>query len=342
VKNEFLPKISVIVPVKNGGAKIQDLLESLMQVDYNKDKLEVIIVDGNSADNTREIVSRYPVKLLTEEKHGINGARNTGLKHSEGEIIVFTDSDCVVPKNWIKRIVEDFQDSKVGCVGGNVQGYYDDFLSRYSDESIIPVMRRFERREILDTVKPPLHYPAGCNMAVRREIIDEVGFFDENIMYGFDEDELVERICRKGNEMVLDPEILVEHKHRSTLKELLKQNFRYGRGIGLLLRMRGTKSAFSKWILLCILGFLIGISLILSLVLFTLFAFSVVFLANLLIILFLAPFGLLLFYTYRTFKYKDKKYSRILVYPLMDIARSFVFVFGGIYQLLKLRKKANE
>lgn len=339
---ESLPKVSVIVPVKNGGAKIQGLLDSLMQVDYPKEKLEIIVVDGNSSDDTREVVSRYEVKLLTEEKRGINGARNTGVKHSEGDIVVFTDSDCVVPKYWIKKIVEDFQDSKVGCVGGNVEGYYDDFLSRYSDESIIPVMRRFGRREVLDTIKPPLHYPAGCNMAVRREIIEEVGLFDEKIMYGFDEDELVERICRKGHEMVLDPDILVKHKHRSTLPELLKQNFRYGRGIGLLLKMRGIKSAFSKWILLCILGFIAGISIILSLALFTIFVFSVENLVNLLAILLVPPVGLILFYTYKVARNRIKKYASILAYPLIDIARSLVFVFGGIYQLLKPRGKANS
>lgn len=338
---ESLPKVSVIVPVKNGGAKIQGLLDSLMQIDYPKDKLEIMIVDGNSSDDTREIVSRYPVKLLLEERHGINGARNTGVKHSGGDIIVFTDSDCVVPKDWIKRIVEDFQDSKIGCVGGNVEGYYDDFLSRYSDESIIPVMRRFKRREVLDTIKPPLHYPAGCNMAIKRDIIEKVGLFDENIMYGFDEDELVERICRKGNEMILDPEILVKHKHRSTLPELLKQNFRYGRGIGLLLKMRGIKSAFSKWILLCILGFTVGISVILSLALFTLFAFSAENLIRLLAILLVPPFGLILFYAYKVAKNRIRKYASILAYPLIDIARSLVFVFGGIYQLLKPREKVS-
>ena len=338
---ESLPKVSVIVPVKNGGAKIQGLLDSLMQIDYPKDKLEIIIVDGNSSDDTREIVSRYPVKLLLEENHGINGARNTGLKHSGGDIIVFTDSDCVVPKDWIKRIVEDFQDSKIGCVGGNVEGYYDDFLSRYSDESIIPVMRRFKRREVLDTIKPPLHYPAGCNMAIKRDIIEKVGLFDENIMYGFDEDELVERICRKGNEMILDPEILVKHKHRSTLPELLKQNFRYGRGIGLLLKMRGIKSAFSKWILLCILGFAVGISVIFSFALFTLFAFSTENLIRLLAILLVPPFGLILFYAYKVAKNRIRKYASILAYPLIDIARSLVFVFGGIYQLLKPREKVS-
>ena len=93
--NESVPMISVIVPVKNGSTHIRDLLDSLERLDYPKDRLEVLVVDGNSTDSTKEVVSEYPVKLLTEERPGINAARNTGLKHSTGEIVAFTDADCV-------------------------------------------------------------------------------------------------------------------------------------------------------------------------------------------------------------------------------------------------------
>ncbi|MDI6690839.1 MAG: glycosyltransferase, partial [Candidatus Bathyarchaeota archaeon] len=154
-KGEYCPKVSVIVPVKNGAAYIKELLDSLMQVDYNKDKLEIIVVDGNSTDNTREIVSQYPVKLLLEERPGLNAARNTGVKNSNGEIVAFTDADCIIPKNWVSKIVDNFRDFQVGCVGGNVLGYYDSFLSHYSDESFIPVMRIFRKKEVLNSVKPP-------------------------------------------------------------------------------------------------------------------------------------------------------------------------------------------
>jgi glycosyltransferase involved in cell wall biosynthesis len=333
-KSESYPKVSVIVPVKNGANHIGELLNSLMQVDYSKDRLEIIVVDGNSTDKTTEIVHQYPVKLLTEERPGLNAARNTGLNHSAGEIVAFADSDCVVPENWIKKMVENLQAVQVGCVGGNVQGYYEDFLSRYSDESIMPVMRIFKKREELDSVKPPLHYPAGCNMAFKREAIEKAGMFDESIKHGFDEDELVERICRSGYKMVLDPEVVVMHKHRSTLRNLLKQNFVYGRGLGNLLKIKGSSSTFSKWALMCLAGFAFWSSLILSLIVYTVLMWSFLSQVTLLIFLLLPITGLMMFYLYQTGrKHRGKGWS-VVVYPSIDAARALSFMFGMIYQLL--------
>ena len=99
------PSVTVVVPVRNGAQTIQPLLESLQKLDYDRNTVEVIVVDGNSTDKTREIVKKYPVKLVVEEKKGLNLARNIGIKSSNGEIIAFTDSDCIVPPNLITKIV---------------------------------------------------------------------------------------------------------------------------------------------------------------------------------------------------------------------------------------------
>lgn len=221
--NEVQPTVSIVVPVRNGAETIAKLLESLLKIDYEKSRLEIVVVDGNSTDGTREIVARYPVKLLTQEGEGLNGGRNTGIRSSHGEIIAFTDSDCVVPKNWVNKIVENFKDIRVGCVGGNSKGWYNNFLSQYSDNSVFPTQRIFNQRKKLDMIELFSGCPAGSNMAFRRETLAKVGGFDEDIRYGFDEDELVERVCRAGYKMVLDSEVFVWHKHRSTLKALLKQ-----------------------------------------------------------------------------------------------------------------------
>lgn len=336
---DAVPIVSVVVPVKNGADKIGSLLGSLTQVDYDKDKLEIIVVDGNSTDGTREKVMQYPVLLLTEERRGLNAARNTGIKHSKGEIIAFTDGDCVVSSNWIKKIVEDFKEKEVGCVGGNAFGYYDDFLSRYSDESIMPVLRIFEKKVVLDKVEPPLQYPAGCNMAVRRDVFERIGFFDERIEYGFDEDELVERVCKGGYKMVLDPEVVIRHKHRSSVRELLRQNFRYGRGIGVVFKTRGLESVFSKWLLTCIAGLAFWTAITLSLAVYAILAWSAYSVAALFIFLALPPVGLMVFYSCRSSRRGKKSLEGIVKYPFIDIARSVAFVFGGIYQLLKPRTR---
>lgn len=337
VKNEsvYEPRVSIIVPVKNCEATIRELLESLMHLDYNKEKLEVIVVDGNSTDKTCEIVSKYLVKLLKEERPGINAARNTGIKYSKGEIIAFTDGDCVVTKDWVKKITEKFKDPKVGCVGGNVIGYYDNVLSNYCDESILPVMRVFKKREILKNIKPPLHYPAGCNMAMKRKVVKDVGMFDERIKHGFDEDEFVERVCDNGYSMVLDPEVLVEHKHRLTLLELLKQTFNYGRGGGLLLKIKGAKSKFSRWIILSLASFIFWVSMLLSTALYTFFTGSIASLIVFLVFLLLPPAGLTFFYIHQTLSRKDGKYIKIIFYPCIDILRALSFITGTLYQLFK-------
>ena len=339
-KSQNYPTVSIVVPVKNCADKIKSLLDSLMKVEYDKNKFEVVIVDGNSTDNTREIVVQYPVRLMAEERRGLNAARNTGLRHSKGEIIAFTDGDCVVPKNWLNKIIENFQDKDVGCVGGSASRYYDDFLSQYSDESIMPVLRRFEKKKILSEVKPPLQYPAGCNMAVRREVLDQVGVFDENIEYGFDEDELVERICHAGYKMVLDPEISITHKHRSSILELLRQNFRYGRGIGIVLKNKGMKSVFSKWVLMSISGLITWTLIMASLASLAILMPSFVSITLLAAFLLVPPSGLSLFYAYQV-RFKSRKLSELVKYPLIDIARSAVFVVGSLYQILRPRKVKN-
>ena len=334
-ENEFSPTVSVIVPVKNGAEHVRELLASLMRLDYAKDKLELIVVDGRSTDGTRDIVAQYPVNLLLEDRPGLNAARNTGIKRSRGEILVFTDVDCIVPEDWVKKIVQAFQDSGVGCVGGSVSGYYDNFLSRYSDESLIPVLRSFKTRQVLTAVKPPEKYPVGCNMAVSQDALKKAGVFDERIKYGFDEDELAERICESGYRMVLDNEVLVKHKHRPTLSELLKQNFNYGRGVGPLLQAKGLATAFARWILLIILSCLIWGSLILSVALYALFLNSLMSEITLLVFILLPPIGLMAFYAYETARRKDNGYVRMIAYPPVDIARLLAFVLGGIYQLLR-------
>jgi len=333
--NKTQPKVSVVIPVKNGATHIKELLDSLMQVDYGKDKLEILVVDGNSTDGTREIVAQYPVKLLTEERPGLNAARNTGLKHSTGEIIAFTDYDCVVPKDWMNKIVENFQNTKVGCVGGNVFGYHNNFLSKYADKSVAPVMRIFTKKENLNLVKPPWHYPAGCNMAFKREAIEKVGMFNEKIRYGFDEDELVERVCEAGYTMVLDPELVIKHKHRPTLASLFKQTFNYGRGMGHVLKIKGLKSLFSKWALYCVLGFLFWVLMIFSLLVLSIFAFSIVYKGLLLFLVVFPLVGLVFYYIYKSIMNKKVEPESIIVYPFLDIARVFIYVFGIIYQILR-------
>jgi cellulose synthase/poly-beta-1,6-N-acetylglucosamine synthase-like glycosyltransferase len=331
---EYQPLVSIIVPVRNGESTIEPLLESLQKLNYDKNKLEVIVVDGNSTDKTREIVKKYPVKLIIERKDGLNAARNAGIKNSNGEIVAFTDCDCIVSSDWVRKIVENFKDSRVSCVGGSAKGCDNNgFVSQYADNSIVPLMPFFKKREELSMIRPFLHHPAGCNMAFRRKAFKEAGRFDESIQYGFDDVEFAERVCKAGYKMVLDPNVLVWHKHRSTLKEFLKQNFNYGRGSGVLLKRKGAKNVVSTWSFLGLVGFISWLLIIGSLTFLSVATSLIIFPLLLFGFTVMPLLVLMAFYLYKALE--NKRYERVLIYPFIDFLRGFSFFCGEIYQLLK-------
>ncbi len=332
VPNSDESTLSIIVPVMNVANSVRDLMESLMKLDYDEDKLEMIVVDGDSKDGTKEIVEEYPVRLIQQEGKGLNAARNTGIKYSAGEIIAFTDGDCVVPPNWAKAIVANFQDSGVGFVGGALKGYdKHNTLSNYMDETFFQVTPGFHFR-IETTDLRLLQFPAGANMAFRRSALARVDFFDENIRYGFDDLEPVEEMGLKGFRIVLDPEVNVLHLHRSTLGGLMKQHFNYGRG-GTLLLIHKRTSNLAYWFS----SYMIFMTGMLAFFLFMMYLWLKI-RQPLPLNLGLGSLGLFMLVImlyYLPISVSTGKLWKLLAYPVLDLLRGLAFTFGGIYQLSK-------
>lgn len=326
------PTISIIVPVKNAAGTLRDLLDSLMKLDYEEGKLEIIVVHGDSTDGTRKIAEEYPVTLVEEEGRGLNAARNTGVRYSRGEIIAFTDGDCVVPHNWAKCIAKNFHDPVVGFVGGPVEGYNKaGLLSVYMDETFFHAKPGFRgRRETTDLKL--LQFPAGCNMAFSRHALEKINFFDERIYYGFDDLDPVEQLGSRGFRIVLDPEVLVWHQHRTSLWGLLKQHFNYGRG-GALLIIYKRASRLARWfttylftsafaIVLSVMMMAIGLMLEHKLPIHLISSSS------------LAAFVLVMTFYVKT-AVRTRNLRKLILYPILDFTRGLFFTFGGITQLLK-------
>src|SRR4030042_6014732 len=104
-------KYSIIIASYNDAKNLADCLESLRATDCPREDFETIVVDNNSTDNTRDVVSRYPeVIYLTEDKNGRSFARNKGIRHAKGDILVFLDSDGRVTDGGLRRITEPFRD----------------------------------------------------------------------------------------------------------------------------------------------------------------------------------------------------------------------------------------
>lgn len=334
------PYVSIIVPVRNASRTIRDLLDSLMKLEYDRDKLEIIIVDGRSTDGTKKIVSEYPVILIDEEGVGLNAARNTGIRHSTGEIVAYTDSDCVVPPNWVKTLARNFRDPDISFVGGLVEGLDKaDFLSVYLDETFFPVKPGFQGRQVT-TDLDLLRFPAGCNMAFKRNALEKIDFFDERIDYGFDDLDPVEKLCSRGFKIVLDPEVSVYHQHRTSLREMLRQHFKYGRG-GTLLIIAKRASKLAGWFTSYLITSTFAISAEIFLIFFGIWLKSwwpIWLGVNFAAIIFAI---LMTFYIETAFR--TRSLSKLILYPALDVARGIFFTLGGISQLFKeLGRKTRQ
>lgn len=323
-----LPSVTVVVPVRNCEKTIGKALDALVNLDYPRDKLEVVVVDGISVDGTKEIVERYPVRMRTQSAEGLNQARNNGLESSKGEIIAYTDGDCVVSPDWLRKIVGNFTDPQVGAVGGNVEGYKkDNMFAQYADNSVIRVMPFSSQRVTLDRLRPFLYTP-GCNMAFRRSTLEKAGLFNTQIRNGFDEFETLERIIKMGYKIIFDPEVLVQHQHRSSLREILKQAFNYGTGGALLVKLL-PETILGKWLRACLYGFLAYLVIVASLSTLTLLTGNILYLSIVLGLSFFHVPILILYYSGKTMN--PRSFRRILVFPIIDFLRTFSFCLGEAY-----------
>jgi len=213
-----LPKVSIVVTVKNEEENIAALLDSLLKLDFSGE-IETIVVDGGSSDKTIQIVSNYPfVKLITTKCNTSQG-RNIGIKYSSGEIIAFTDGDCVVDRDWIKNIVKHFcKNSEIAVVGGSYlpldqNGIIAKYLAIYQN-TFFPTKSGFTTYQ---------HIGTG-NAAFRRKVVEKVEGFDpggEN----YEDDDLNLRISNLGYKLLFAEDVIVYHKYRTTLKEASKFAF---------------------------------------------------------------------------------------------------------------------
>ncbi|MCM8798839.1 MAG: glycosyltransferase family 2 protein, partial [Candidatus Omnitrophica bacterium] len=115
----MFPKISIVIAGYNCSQTIEETLKACLNQDYPRDLYEVIFVDDGSNDGTQESVRKFPVRYIWQPHSGPAKARNIGWQEAEGEIIFFTDSDCVPDEEWIRTLIKNFNYEKVGAVGGS-------------------------------------------------------------------------------------------------------------------------------------------------------------------------------------------------------------------------------
>lgn len=223
-------KVSVVIPAFNAEKTIGKTLEACLSQDY-AGQMEVIVVDDGSTDGTREIIGKYPVRYIYQENSGPAAARNRGWRASGGEIICFTDSDCIPQRDWVSRLVAPYVNGGlVGAVGGSYGIANPESLLAYCIQEEISVRHStMPRTSDTGTGLHEVRFLGSYNLSVRRSALEDVGGFQEGYKKASGEDnDLSYKILKGGYKVLFDREALVAHYHRDSLWRYLKDQYTHG------------------------------------------------------------------------------------------------------------------
>ncbi|HRI31122.1 MAG: glycosyltransferase [Ignavibacteria bacterium] len=253
------PSVSIVVPARNEESTLRECIESLIQCDYPKDNLEIIIVNDRSTDKTAEMAhslastySHVKVLHLTEERsgnlRGKPGAIHHAINVAKGDIILMTDADCIVPVGWMQMMVQQFKDISIGLVAS---------FTTIKTGSVFAQMQCVEwvLNHTMASAGIGLKQPLGCfgnNLAIRKKAYNDIGGY-EGIPFSVTEDlALLQTIIRRGWEVryIGDAQSTVETLPCTTFGEYVQQHHRWLRG-GTALGWRAAVFVFfsaSMWI----------------------------------------------------------------------------------------------
>lgn len=210
-------KVSIVVIAYNIARRVDSCLNSVLNQNFAD--YEVVVVDDGSTDNTAEKVKRYPVRLIRQTNQGVAGARNAGARVSIGDVIVFLDGDCVVLNDFIEKMVEPFQNPKIGMT----QGYIDIANSESLVARLIFIKARylFQNLEYLDFAW------GGC-IALRSGLFRQLGGFSTRWRYSEDK-ELSRQMLKQGHAIYLVKEARFLHPFVESLFKHLSRHAKTAR-----------------------------------------------------------------------------------------------------------------
>ncbi len=247
------PELSVVVCTRNGKRTLSATLSHLQRQSLDRSRYEVILVDDGSTDRSAELARPNGVRIVRLDRpRGLAAARNAGVSAARGGVVAFTDDDCAPAETWLAALASSFDDGAIDGVGGKVVpacsnrfllGYQrahnpltplagELLVSRRVDYRLRLYLRSVLRSEPELAAGARLYSPVGANMAFRRQLIVELGGFDEAFRFGAEEEELCRRAHARpqGARLRYQPEAVVVHQFDPRLRDSLRRARAYGIG----------------------------------------------------------------------------------------------------------------
>ncbi len=223
---------SIIIPSFNRSEEIRDLLHSLDDLNFSRDRFEVIVADDGSTDDTKDVVSQaqksvsYHLHYVSQKNQGPGAARNLGMQNARGDFFIFVDSDVTVPPDWLREIDRALHEQQADAFGGP-DTFRRDFPAllkaiNYSMTSFITTggLRGKKGKKIAK------YYPRSFNMGLSRLVWQKIGGFS-SLRHGQDI-EYSHRILKSEAKVIFIADAPVFHKRRTNLRRFFRQVFNWG------------------------------------------------------------------------------------------------------------------
>jgi glycosyltransferase involved in cell wall biosynthesis len=216
-----LPYTSVVVPARNAAATLPACVASLLALDYPPDRLELVVVDNDSTDATGAILAGYDgrLRVVRERSRGRSAARNAGIRAAQGDVVAFTDADCVVDRGWLRNLVAPLTERDDLVVGGAI------LASEAANRVELFGERIHDHRAAIERERPP--YVVTMNCATRLATLRRHALFDERFTRCEDVD-LSYRLFSAGCSFRFVSGAIVRHRNERTLRGLFLEGARHG------------------------------------------------------------------------------------------------------------------
>jgi glucosyl-dolichyl phosphate glucuronosyltransferase len=219
------PVYSIIICTYNRERYIGDTLNSVANLDFAQEQIELLLIDNNSTDRTPEICKEfrqrhpdYPLRYIQETEQGLSSARNTGIREARGAILIFLDDDVYLDPDYLSYVDAHFnQYTDTAAAGTKIQVHYENREPTWMSHYLRPMLGEQNLGRVSKEFGAN-RYPFGGSMAIRSEVLAQTGGFDTrigrkgNALGANEEKDLFDRIRQRGHIIRYVPDAVLKHR----------------------------------------------------------------------------------------------------------------------------------
>ncbi|HUL16661.1 MAG TPA: glycosyltransferase family 2 protein [Terriglobales bacterium] len=246
-------KLTVYIPCYNAAHTIEASIRAVLDQTHPPD--ELLIIDDGSKDNSVELASRYPVRVIRHEKNkGLAAARNTAFANAAHPLVGAIDADVIPESTWLEHLLARFDDPRVAGAGGRL---IEAHRSKIADAWRAANMSQDLGLEEIVIEHPSHRRLGGFGTIFRKDAVLAAGGYNENYRTNFEDVDLCERLLAAGHKLVFEPRAIAFHQRRDSIRSVIRTSwnwdfyFHYFRGgynrIGLKLLYNFRSSRALVW-----------------------------------------------------------------------------------------------